>query len=166
MSVINVIGCDPGASGALCLLRLDSIKKPKIFFLDNSTPIKEMNTWLVTANNEMLIRMSIIEDIHSLPLVSAKSNFIFGKNLGIVSTLLGLQEFGLDKVQPKVWQKYAGVPVKKKGVKRTPKQLKNIVAEICDRIYPDCAIRGPQGGLKDGRSDALLIAHYCAHKYM
>jgi len=109
--------------------------------------------------------MSMLEDVHSLPVMTAKSNFGFGKNLGIVDTLLRLQTFGLDKVKPKAWQKEVGIKPIPKGTKRTPKQLKDEVAALCEQLYPGCNIRGPKGGLMDGRSDALMIAHYCYLKY-
>ena len=160
MATITVIACDPGASGSFCCLNLDSQKQPEIHFIDNSEPIIILDNWIKDQITAYPIRMAMIEDVHSIFGMSAKSNFSFGRNLGTVTTLLTLQSrnFGLDLVQPKIWQKYAGV--KKKG-----KEIKKEVAEIAERLYPGCDIRGPEGGLLDGRSDALLIAHFCAHKY-
>jgi len=165
MAAINVIACDPGASGSICLLRIFPDQSPRIFFFENNKPVKEINAWLKSITKEMTVRISMVESVHSLLGMSAKSNFSFGKNVGVVNTLLDLQDFGKDFVTPKDWQKFAGVPAKKKGQKRTSAQLKKIVAEIAERLYPGCDIHGPKGGLLDGRSDALMIAHYCAHKY-
>jgi len=61
-------------------------------------------------------------------------------------------------VQPKKWQKTIGVT--KKG-----KEIKKEVASICSRLYPDAEIYGPKGGLLDGKSDALMIAHYAFLNY-
>jgi len=159
------IGCDPGAKGAFCLLVPQDDKPPILNFVDNDLHVDMLNTWLKNCNNLYNIKMSMLEDVHSLPVMTAKSNFSFGKNLGIVDTLLRLQSFGLDKVKPKAWQKEVGVKPIPKGTKRTPVQLKNEVAALCESLYPGCDIRGPKGGLKDGRSDALMIAHYCYLKY-
>lgn len=166
MSSINVIACDPGSTGAMCLLKLNSLKQPDIHFINNSRPELEIHDWLSQIVFNYPIRMMMIEDVHSLFGMSAKTNFVFGKNLGISTTLLRLQNVGLDLVQPKEWQKFIGIKAVPKGQKkRTPVQLKKEIAGICERLYPSCNIRGPKGGLLDGRSDALMIAHYCAHKY-
>ncbi len=167
MGNITVIGCDPGKNGAICVLKLNAEKKPKIWFIDHNKNTKEaIFCFLKEASNKLEIRMSMLEDVHSLPIMTAKSNFVFGKNLGIVETLLELQSFGLDTVTPKIWQKYIGIRPKPKGVKkRSSAELKKEVSVICERLYPECDIRGNRGGLLDGRSDALMIAHYCAHKY-
>lgn len=172
------IGCDPGASGAFCILTVDDHTKPVVEFIDNKIPIIDIYNLLTEAHRRDFIKMSMLEEVHSLKLVSAKSNFIFGKNLGIVETMLKLQDFGLDTVSPKEWQKVVGATVPKipKGKDDTKatikaratkrkKDLKEKVAELCVRLYPGCEIRGPQGGLKDGRSDSLMIAHYCYLKY-
>jgi len=166
MSTINVIGVDPGAIGALFLLKLNSAAQPRIYFMDNKAVLSVVHNWLTRAGLEMNIRMSMIENVHSIQGTSAKSNFNFGRNVGTINTLLDLQDFGKDLVTPKTWQKFAGIPAKPKGTIRTSAQLKKLVAETCERLYPGCDIRGPKGGLLDGRSDALMIAHYCAHKYM
>jgi hypothetical protein len=98
----------------------------------------------------------MLEDVHSLPLVSAKSNFSFGYNLGVVTTIAIASNVMVDKVTPKKWQKFIGVTVKGDGIKKD-------VAAIATRLYPDAHIYGPRGGLLDGRSDALMIAHYAAY---
>ena len=165
MSSINVIACDPGNSGSFCLLKLDSTQQPKIYFIDNSKSIKDIHAWLNDATTNLIIRITMIEKVASIFGASAKANFGFGRSVGIANTLLDTLPVGKDLVNPKEWQKFIGVPAKKKGQVRTSAQLKKIIAEIAERLYPGCEIRGPRGGLLDGRSDALMIAHYCAHKY-
>lgn len=158
------LGIDPGAKGAICLLVTDSVGMPQIEFLDNSLPPEVIHEKLTRINKK--VNMCMIEDVASIPGASAKSNFMFGWNVSMLRTLLAIQQFGYDIVKPKVWQKAVGVvvPQKIKGTERK-KRIKNQVAEICERIYPGCKIRGPKGGLLDGRSDALMIAHYCRLKY-
>jgi hypothetical protein len=159
-----VIGCDPGAKGAICYLQIAPDTPPNIHFMDNSKSVIHMNEWLSNAVKTVQINQAYIEDVHSLFGMSAKSNFNFGKNLGIVETLLKIQPFVLKTVQPKVWQKFVGVDIPKeiKGAQRS-KAIKTRVAELCEELYPGCEIWGPKGGLMDGRSDALMIAHYCLH---
>jgi len=159
------VGIDPGALGAICALRINSDGSHNIVFMDNKINPMAKHVLLQTLNKEG-IQMCMIEDVASIPGASAKANFTFGWNVGELRTLLDIQNFGYDLVKPKVWQKIVGVsvPTKFKGTDRK-KRIKNQVADICERVYPGCSIRGPKGGLLDGRSDSLMIAHYSRLKY-
>ena len=89
--------------------------------------------------------------------MSAKSNFNFGKNLGVVTTISEIISKGdkskIHTVTPKIWQQYIGVT--KKG-----KHIKKNVADIAKKLYPNVEIHGKRGGLLDGRSDACMVAYY------
>ena len=151
------IGCDPGAKGAICLLVPD---KKYIEFLDlgdNTAPIKIVE-WLHKKMDEYDIQMIMIEDVHSIFGASAKSNFNFGFNVGLMHGIFRATSIGLDLAKPKEWQKYVGV--KKKG-----KEIKKEVAQISQRLYPLAVIYTERGRLLDGRSDALMIAYYCSQKH-
>ena len=152
---MRVCGIDPGATGAICVL--DSHAPAHVALLDLK---KHSNTdiynWL---HSQLRFRGSEIwiEDIHSMHGMSAKSNFSFGKNLGIVTTIAELMIGHLPKtVTPKIWQKYIGVTAKGKAVKKQ-------VAKIAQYLYPQAELHGKRGGLLDGRSDALMIAYYGLH---
>ena len=152
---MRVCGIDPGATGAICVL--DSQDPAHVALLDLK---KHSNTdiynWL---HSQLRFRGSEIwiEDIHSMHGMSAKSNFSFGKNLGIVTTIAELMVGHLPKtVTPKIWQKYIGVTAKGKAVKKQ-------VAKIAQYLYPQAELHGKRGGLLDGRSDALMIAYYGLH---
>ena len=152
---MRVCGIDPGATGAICVL--DSHDPAHVALLDLK---KHSNTdiynWL---HSQLRFRGSEIwvEDIHSMHGMSAKSNFSFGKNLGIVTTIAELMVGHLPKtVTPKIWQKYVGVTAKGKAIKKQ-------VAKIAQYLYPQAELHGKRGGLLDGRSDALMIAYYGLH---
>ena len=152
---MRVCGIDPGATGAICVL--DNHDPAHVALLDLK---KHSNTdiysWL---HSQLRFRGSEIwvEDIHSMHGMSAKSNFSFGKNLGIVTTIAELMAGHLPKtVTPKIWQKYIGVTAKGKAVKKQ-------VAKIAQYLYPQAELHGKRGGLLDGRSDALMIAYYGLH---
>ena len=85
--------------------------------------------------------------------MSAKSNFGFGKNLGIVTAIAEIASATVSTVTPKIWQKYIGVTAKGKTIKKE-------VAKIAQGFYPNVELHGKRGGLLDGRADALMIAHY------
>ncbi len=163
------IGVDPGARGALCIIIDREGSKADVHFLDNKMDNRAINLWLSSAAEELNIKMAMIEDIHSLFGVSSKANFGLGRELGRMNALLSIQEFGLDLVAPKIWQKAVGVklPVKKKGAKPVKSNpiIKKEVERLCNQLYPGCNIYGPKGGLWDGRSDSLMLCHYTRCKY-
>lgn len=148
-----VIGIDPGLKGAICALL---IKQNKLLF--RCTP--EDPLLLMEFFNEVKkmynLRCIAIEDVHSILGMSAKSNFSFGRNVERVNLLAQLTKVRIELVQPKVWQKFIGVKQKGPAIKKE-------VAEIASRLYPTAALFGPKGGLLDGRSDSLMIAHYAAY---
>lgn len=162
------IGCDPGAKGYICAL---APLEGKAEFISNSAKPIEIREFLEHLREEYGVTRACIEDVHSIHQVTAKSNFTFGFNLGLLHGIFLNLSFGLDIVQPKVWQKHAGVAVApvSKGLEEKEKkkqsslrkiQLKESVGKVCERLYPDISVRGAKGGLLDGKSDALMIAHY------
>jgi hypothetical protein len=103
------------------------------------------------------INAAAIEQVHSLYGMSAKSNFSFGYNVGaahmLLTSFLYQKEVELQLVQPKAWQKAVGITAKGKAIKQA-------VADLAHELYPTAELYGPMGGLRDGRADALMIAHY------
>ena len=136
-----------------------------VLFEDGTTKTYDFNDntslmadWIYDIRSEHVVQMVMIENVHSIFGSSAKSNFNFGFNTGIMHGLIRGQGLSLDMVQPKAWQKHVGVT--KKG-----KEIKKEVAAIATRLFPMAEIYGPKGGLKDGRSDALMVASYCKFKH-
>ena len=150
-----VLGIDPGKTGAICLL---VPKLKKIAFMSNSAKPIDIIYFLGQAQKECIIHIAMIEKVHAIQGTSAGSNFSFGFNTGLITGLVQATGLSLDQVTPKTWQKYVGVTTKGKAIKKE-------VGSICDRLFPLSDIRGPRGGLLDGRSDALCIATYAANKY-
>ena len=148
---MKICGIDPGNSGALCVLDI-SVSPVHICFLDiKKHTAYEIGKWL----HEHLVQSVWIEDVHSLYGMSAKSNFGFGRSVGTITAIAEITTKGkpVNKVTPKVWQKNIGVTSKGKDIKYN-------VAKLALELYPAADIYGKQGGLLDGRSDALMIAHY------
>lgn len=154
------IGIDPGAQGYLCWL-VPSSMNPDRYIEAKETPTK-IYQWITHISRNYDLRAIMIEEVHSIFGMSAKSNFSFGWNVGELHTILKLTQIGYDMVQPKAWQKEIGI---KFPPKAKPAAKKKISAEVATRLYPKADIFGPQGGLKDGKSDALMIAHYAMLKY-
>jgi len=151
---MRVCGIDPGNKGAMCVLDSTDLTYIALLDLDKSS-IYTAAKWL----HNQQVDVIYLEDVHSLYGMSAKSNFNFGKNLGVVSAIAEIIKEGSTPklVTPKVWQKFIGVNTK-------GKQIKHQVAAIALSLYPTANLRGKRGGLLDGRSDSLMIAHYGLQK--
>lgn len=149
------IGIDPGAKGAFCLL-IPTTKQ--VAFKSTTQKPVDLLMWIYQVQAQYELRTIVIEDVHSIYGTSANSNFNFGFNVGTVNAIAQCSGNSVDRVTPKTWQKKLGV--KKKG-----KAIKAEVAEICERLYPTVNVRGARGGLLDGLSDSLLIAHFAYLKY-
>jgi len=148
-----IAGIDPGTNGAIAVL--DSESPDSVALLDlKKNSICDTWNWLHTEGLALKSSKIWVEDVHSMFGMSAKSNFGFGRNLGTVLTIAELLT-GKDPntITPKIWQKYIGVTVKGKAIKKE-------VAKIAKGLYPNAELHGKRGGLLDGRADALMIAHY------
>lgn len=153
------IGIDPGSKGCLCMIVPE---RNIVRFVDTTElPVSIMASLKQVALSYFLAPV-MIEDVHALPGSAAKSTFSFGFNVGMITTIVDCAAMPRDKVPPKEWQKTIGISAKKG---RTQIQLKKEVAEKAIELYPNATLHGPKGGLIDGRSDALMIAHYCRIKY-
>lgn len=153
------VGIDPGEKGAICAV-LPS--EQKAVFMDTTEKPKVIHEWFQAIKEQYDLRVIMVEDVGPIPKSSAGSNFKFGYNAGVVNTLALTAGVMVDKVRPKKWQSTVGVSIssKIKDPSARKKATKNAVADLCDRLYPQVNIRGPKGGLLDGKSDALMIAHY------
>jgi hypothetical protein len=119
----------------------------------------------------------VIEDLHSVFGSSAKSNFAFGINNGLVIGMLQTLELPYIKVAPKTWQKemWQGIrPIKintgKKKKDGTPKYKIDTKATsliAANRLFPKESFLATERSKKshDGIVDAVLLAEYCRRKF-
>jgi len=163
MKEIAYIGIDPGAKGQYCLLVPE---EGRIHFAPTTDKPLFTFSWINDIREEYNLRIIMIEDVRVIPGSAATSSFNFGYNVGVVNAISSASGMGVDRVKPRAWQKHIGLvtPQAYKGAARK-KKIKTGVAEICERLYPQADIYGPRGGLHDGKSDSLMIAHYAYHKY-
>ena len=160
---MNIAGIDPGTNGAIAVLDSENPDSVELLDLKKNT-IFEVFDWMEGEISSFSPGEIWIEDIHSMYGMSAKSNFGFGKNLGIVTAIAEIFQGEAPKkakitirtVTPKIWQKYVGVTAKGKAIKQQ-------VSKIAQYLYPQAELHGKRGGLLDGRSDALMIAYYGLH---
>jgi len=152
------LGVDPGANGALCFL--DSRTRVTKFL---PTPRGDFSPMALrqaikAQRTVSLIRCAAVEKVHAMSLVSAGSTFNFGYNYGVLMGVLQTLDLEIDLVTPRTWQKSCQIPTRKEL--GGSKQLKEYVARLAHDLYPTASLYGPRGGLMDGRSDALMIAHW------
>lgn len=118
-----------------------------------------------------------VEDVHSIFGSSAKSNFQFGRALGVLEGFIGSFEFPFIQVAPKTWQKVAflGVPEIRKAptseqiskaklgeVAKGSVDTKAMALIAAERLFPKVNLFANSRCKKpnDGIVDALLIAHF------
>lgn len=154
---MRYIGIDPGAGGALCVL--DPSSNYPVLFMDLD-PRDNASELLLSIRHEVVQGPCLValEGVHSLPGMSAKSNFTFGGMFWRIKTLLECVPVSYELVLPKCWQNATGVPSRK--FLDGQLDLKQAIADLAQGYYPEAHLHGPRGGLMDGRSDALMIAHY------
>jgi Holliday junction resolvasome RuvABC endonuclease subunit len=150
---MRVCGIDPGNNGAVCVIDSMSPSTPVLLDFFKASPY-DIAKWL----HQQQVDVVWVEELHSIFQVTAKANFGLGRSVGTALTIANIVTRGVAPrtVMPKVWQKFVGVTSKGKAIK-------NDVARLAAQLYPQVNLHGPKGGLRDGRSDALMIAHYGIH---
>lgn len=170
------VGIDIGKLGGIVVINPDST------IITNATPLvgKEINQQAFadllfeirrrSIGTELIV---IIEDVHSLHLASAMSNFQFGRALGIVEGMVVAFALPFYKVSAKTWQKecFEGVPVMKRAGPPQPGRgdtdTKAMATIAAQRLYPKLDLRATERSKTphSGIVDALLMAHYAKIKY-
>ena len=146
------IGIDPGQSGALTMI--DEINDVIVL---SDWPGDEIGAAAIVREIKMKasyhksILLGAIERVHSMPGQGVASTFKFGTNYGIWRGILSAFEIPFYTVGVHQWQK---------GVIQKAQDKKPALA-AASRLFPTAELYGPRGGGKDGRADALLIAHWC-----
>lgn len=166
---------DPGKNGGLVVLNdsgniVFSATIPKI--ANKEVDLKVLNQLIFSVidfSNEIHF---IIEDVHSIFGMSAKSNFEFGRVCGMMEALIVANEIRYTKVQPKVWQKVSWEGVKPVEIPTNKKTKTGEVKFKIDtkatsllaakRLFPDYNFTPTSRSKKehDGLIDAALIAYY------
>lgn len=133
----TVLGIDPGANGAICLIKNDYIILGHIAELP------------VAAKDADVI---FLEQVHASPQMGVVSAFNFGMGYGAILTRLELLKKKFVLVRPQVWQHALKLPELESI--QGPQRKRLLLAEA-KRRYPQAAA---QLTLKN--ADALLIADY------
>jgi hypothetical protein len=154
------LGMDVGAKGGAVLVIDSKIVAKHPFDLDGSFNITSLARFIFDIRKQ--IKKAYVEDVRSLFAMSAKSNFSFGENKGILIGILEAYRIKYNMVYSKTWQKVAwkGVEIicDKKGKNDTKATsldaFKNIFGDIDMRKNQRCRVQ------HDGLVDAALIGYY------
>ncbi len=161
---MKYISCDPGLSGFFAVIDTESDAPDKL----TTYPMPRIGDEVDARTlRDILIEISkgehhlVMEEVHSVPLSSAKSNFNFGRNVGVVQGLLHALNIKHSFMTPKEWQKLVWRPgqmVKKANGKNDTKAESFMAAQ---RWFPNTKFLKS----KDGEFDSALIAMANMIKY-
>jgi hypothetical protein len=160
MTYYKIIGIDPGQSGAIIcisntgeLVSLQDIptitirkgKKNKDIYYDIAAIIKLLRNFTGIVYLEKTQPMAAP--------VRAQANYGLGFCSGMLEGMLAALQIPYELIHPKTWHKYFNM-TKAKG------DYKKQAYMIAQKLFPTGEFKGPRGGIKDGRSDAALIAEW------
>ena len=141
----NVIGIDPGTSGAICGMFHGVIE-----VIDMPVDVREVHELLTAWTMLHDVAAIALEQVTILPRDSKRSGATFMRHVGALECLCQLTGVPLLRPTPQQWGK--GLLRAKEHARDKPS------VEVVRRMYPQVDLAGPRGGVKDGRADAVLIA--------
>lgn len=140
------VGIDPGKNGALATL--DESGGAAAFDWHNE---QTMLNILRTLDGGYDVKFCCIERVGARPGQGVTSMFSFGQNYGFWLGAVGCLMWPIATVTPQTWMK--GL-VGKEGA-----------MPVAARMFPTVDLCGPRGGARDGRADALLLAHVARTRF-
>lgn len=168
------VGIDIGKLGAVVAIfptgKIETYAMPRVGTEIDQHRLVEVFHSIKRRSDETI---TVMEDVHSLLKAGAKSNFQFGRSLGIVEGIVVALSLPFYKVSPKTWQKVCleGIPIMKKSGPimegRGSNDTKAMALQAVKRLYPnqDLTKSARASVPHDGIVDALLMAHYCKLRY-
>lgn len=161
---MRVLGIDPGATGALVLLRGDRISVCDMPFVliqrgmrKEKGSNKKVPRYVKHTDAAMLagiIKMyrpdhAWVEKVHSMPKQGVSSTFAFGRCVGVIEGVLAGLGIPMSFVTPQAWQKELKLIKKGKGATR----------QRASELWPYKA-KAFRLAKHDGRADAAMIGRY------
>jgi hypothetical protein len=155
------VGIDPGKSGAVIVINragtVISCRDMPIVDYDKSTGHYDVGG-ILTAVQRLVYLPDVcvgVEWPSARVGDGAQRMLNFGIGLGYLEMALHVAGLTYYKLPPQLWKGRLGLPGK------TKRGWEEKTEQHCKTYYPDFdELRGPRGGFKDGRADALLIAHF------
>lgn len=174
-----IIGIDPGQKGAIGVIHSDgsydvhdlptfetkkevrskrSITPKKVIqtkvFIDRKKLLELLDEIISSDKSKPYQCLCCIEKQQAMPDQSAISGFNTGKQYGEVLMALDALGISYEETTPKEWQKHFSIGRDTKGDS----------CRKAENLFPKLFLRGPRGGIFDGRSDAILITLFYSRK--
>ena len=160
MTPAFALGIDPGLSGALALLHVQSKTIDSIF--DMPVTDGRVNAAALAAIVDMCkVRGSVhaaVELVSSMPRQAGAFNF--GVSAGVVHGVLGALGVPMSLVSPGQWKPAMGL---RKTLNETQADTKTRARELAMKLWPERAADFKRVKA-DGRAEAALIARFFAMK--
>lgn len=158
------IGIDPGKDSFICLIHDDLISFNRIPMIGDEIDLRGLN--FIFSGLHVNCH-AVIEDVHSVFGSSAKSNFEFGRTVGILEMVLVCNNIPYTKIQPKKWQKdlWEGITVQTNADGKNDTKATSLLA--AQRIFPLVDLRKSERAKKPDHNkvDSLLLAEYCRRHF-
>jgi hypothetical protein len=162
------IGVDVGKKGGVFVMdeTRNVLDKFAIPLLKGSTDVDEKELFTRLENVKVLFPdyeiNVVIEDVHSLYGMSAKSNFSFGRIKGLKEAFMMALNYDYKLVPPKNWQKQVWMAEDMIYVNPKKKDTKATSLNAATRIFPEVDFRSSERAKipHDGIVDAALMAEY------
>lgn len=159
-----IVAIDVGKKGAIVIMNytnghppmIESHKMPMLKN-DKDYDIRAIKDLILGSNADLIVA----EDVHSIHMVSARSNFTFGFGVGIVRGMIETSNISYQLVSPKTWQKEAW-----QGIRKVKDPKLNSQAAV-HRLFPNVNLKASARCTvdHDGIVDAILIGHYAYLKF-
>lgn len=169
------IAIDPGKTGSIVVIdEKNTVTVHNVKQVGKEIDIQDLAEFLLSY---CVDSYCVIEDVHSIFGAGAKSNFQFGRALGIVEGIVSTLGIPYTKVTPKVWQlvMWQGIkPVlintgkkKKDGSVKHKVDTKATSQLAAKRLFPNVNFVPTARSSKDhgGAIDASLMALYCKRNF-
>lgn len=150
---MRIIGIDPGLSGALALLDAGKL----IDIVDIEASQSRINAaYLAAVIQRWKPDFAVCEAVTARPGQGVTSMFTFGHGLGTITAVLSTLGVPYLLIRPQCWQSHFEI----QSSSSAKAEHKREIADRAEALFPGAPLYGPRGALKDGRSDALLLACY------
>jgi len=143
---VNVIGVDPGMTGAICLLTAIGVEVADMPVVDKQVNAHELARIIGLMKEDAgRLQVAAVEQVHSMPGQGVASTFKFGRGYGIVL-------LPIIHVPPTLWCKAFNLTSDKEGHRARAIDLWPAQAHLFARKKDD------------GRADAALIALWASQQ--
>lgn len=109
----------------------------------------------------------VIEKVQSMPRQNSVATLTYGIGDGKLLAVLEILEIPFEEIRPMKWRKFFSIPIRK-NKKGKSIDKKELAAKKAIQLYPSLSkeFYTEKGKLIDGRTESLLMAHYCLKNHM